>query len=520
MDEMSQWLESLSRQPSLQVSPEQRPAIVANILHHLMYPYFLTRTPEMQEKLGERQYQAFMQALADYCLRGYVENPEPRLTIAFIQGLHRQFYANAPSVPVKTMDGSMTSMVPGEFKTTRVLIRRHNVPGEWFDTTAPEDVTRDIERLLELIHDERIPIFERYIRLIVDLIHIHPFPDSNGKVAMLLGDLLLLKHGIHPPYYAKYKQENKALVYGRQNAYFLYSQRDVSIFYPLLVEAYAGCGLALPPTALPATGLPAQALERLLAETRAAIAAGDLPVGCVLTVGDSVLSSHRNTVRTFDEAIEASLRPRLLDTLGKRPAHEHELLISNFRGHVRLLSGYLREELENDRFSVNTAIGFHIRLYPPGCLLRAADDDGNPVIVSPGAWRKREIRDEPFRDLRWRSVCSPLSYLERDLEHAFFTLNAISNPRREDILRFFFQFLRVHPFADSNGTTASVLADALCVHHGLAPFLVQNIRRKDKAFAWSLCEAYDIDQSEQALTNLLGKFDAFNQLFPIQGLPA
>lgn len=66
MDEMSQWLESLSHHPSLQVSPERRPAIVANILHHLMYPYFLTRTPEMQEKFGERQYQAFMQALADY----------------------------------------------------------------------------------------------------------------------------------------------------------------------------------------------------------------------------------------------------------------------------------------------------------------------------------------------------------------------------------------------------------------------------------------------------------------------
>lgn len=175
----------------------------------------------------------------------------------------------------------MLTTVPGEFKTTRVLIRRHNMPGEWFDTTAPEDVTRDIERLLELIHDERVPLFERYIRLIVDLIHIHPFPDCNGKVAMLLGDLFLLTQDIQPPYYAKYKQENKALVYGRQNAYFLDSQRDVSILYPLLVEAYAGCCLALPPTALPATNLPAQALDHLLAETRAAIAAGDLLVGYV-----------------------------------------------------------------------------------------------------------------------------------------------------------------------------------------------------------------------------------------------
>ena len=99
MNEHLQQLETLCRHPFLKVSPEQRPAVVENILHYLMHPYFLKRTPEMQEKFGEQQYQTFMQALAEYCLREYVENPEPRLTIEFIKGLHRQFYANAASVP-------------------------------------------------------------------------------------------------------------------------------------------------------------------------------------------------------------------------------------------------------------------------------------------------------------------------------------------------------------------------------------------------------------------------------------
>lgn len=208
-----------------------------------MHPYFLTRTPEMREKFGEQQYQAFMQALADYCLHGYFENPEPRLTIEFIKGLHRQFYGNAPSVPVKAVDGSMTVMEPGEFKTTPVFIRRHSAPGGWFDTAAPEDVANDVAQLLAMLHDERIPLLQRYIRLIVDLIHIHPFPDSNGKVAMLIGDLFLLVQGIHPPYYAKYKRENEPLVYGLYDDYFLNPQRDVSILYPLVVKAYEGCGL-------------------------------------------------------------------------------------------------------------------------------------------------------------------------------------------------------------------------------------------------------------------------------------
>lgn len=80
--------------------------------------------------------------------------------------------------------------------------------------------------------------------------------------------------------------------------------------------------------------------------------------------------------------------------------------------------------------------------------------------------------------------------------------------------RFYFRFKRVHPFADSNGTTAAVLSDALCVHHGLAPLLPLNIRFKDKAFFWGLCEAFDRVESEQSLSDLLMQFDAFNRAFP------
>ncbi|MFZ2854541.1 MAG: Fic family protein [Rhodocyclaceae bacterium] len=243
MNEYLRQLEALFHHPALQVSPDQRPAIVGNILHHLMRPYFLKRTPTMQEKFGEQQYQVFTRGLADYCLREYVDSPEPRLTIECIKGLHRQFYGNAASIPVKAVDGTMTSMVPGEFKTTRVFIRRHSVPGEWFDTTAPEDVARDMALLLETLHDEEIPLVQRYIRFVADFGRIHPFPDSNGKVYMLLGDLFLLKHGIHPPYYAKYKLENEALVYGLYDRYFLDPQRDVSIFYPVVAKAYEGHGV-------------------------------------------------------------------------------------------------------------------------------------------------------------------------------------------------------------------------------------------------------------------------------------
>ena len=106
---------------------------------------------------------------------------------------------------------------------------------------APDDVTRDVERLLEMLHNEQIPLFQRYLHLIVDLIHIHPFPESNGKVAMTLGDLFLAKQGIQPPYFAKYKWENGPEIYGLYDEYFLREQKDISIFYPLLQKVYDGC---------------------------------------------------------------------------------------------------------------------------------------------------------------------------------------------------------------------------------------------------------------------------------------
>lgn len=115
---------------------------------------------------------------------------------------------------------------------------------------------------------------------------------------MLLGDLFLLKKGIQPPYYAKYKRKNEPLVYGLYDDYFLGPRLDISLLFPVVVGAYAGSGLVPQTAVLPASDLPARVLDRLLQETQLAIEAGDLPVGCVLTVGEALLASDRNSVRS------------------------------------------------------------------------------------------------------------------------------------------------------------------------------------------------------------------------------
>jgi len=56
---------------------------------------------------------------------------------------------------------------------------------------------------------------------------------------------------------------------------------------------------------------------------------------------------------------------------------------------------------------------------------------------------------------------------------------------REDALQFIFDFWAIHPFTDANGRTASILADVICLNHGLAPLALD---RKNELFYTALME--------------------------------
>lgn len=234
-------LEALCRDPRLQVPPEQRAKIVENIIHSTMHPYFLRKSPEEQEQFRPH-YLHHMQMLADYCLREYIETPEPRLTIEVVKGLHRVLYHNSPTVPVKAMDGSMMSMTPGEFKTVPVYVRRNS---EWVVTPRPENMQLVIEELLNRLHEAEPPLFPRYLQFMLDFQVLHPFPDSNGKVGLLLGDLFLLKQGLHPPYISRYWWSSKQELDARVAYCAKTPEQNVSVFYPVVLRLYTECGLGL-----------------------------------------------------------------------------------------------------------------------------------------------------------------------------------------------------------------------------------------------------------------------------------
>ena len=479
-------LEALSRDPRLQVRPEQRAKIVENIIHSTMHPYFLKKSPEEQEQFRPH-YLQHMQMLADYCLREYIESPEPRLTIEVVKGLHRVLYHNSASVPVKAMDGSMLTMVPGEFKTSPVFVRTRNRVCPWYCSSAPEEAAREMDQLLAYLHDPSAPLFARYLRFMIDLTLIHPFPDSNGKVAWLLGDLFLLRQGVLPPYFARFPWENEAGYYQALWRYRHDPQRDIAIFYPALLRLYADCGFAS------------------LFDVENSFA------------GEATLPEDATTLMV--ETVAACLSPRFHHLHGAKPEEERVRFMADFQEQTRMLGEYLCQELAGKNLSVETVVGLHQRLYPPGAIIEASDRHGNLVLIRPGAWRQRELTPTTYHARKpFGIVCSSPATIETDLGRIIAAFNQLSNPRREDILRFRFDFIRVHPFADSNGTTAALLADTLCVLHGFTPLRLLSLRFQNKHLVWVLIHVFESNPSDQTLTYILNQLDEFHRLFPIMRL--
>jgi hypothetical protein len=213
----------------------------------------------------------------------------------------------------------------------------------------------------------------------------------------------------------------------------------------------------------------------------------------------------------LEEIIQASLLPRLLFISENKAEEERRRLAASFHTHVRILSEFMQHEFMDGSLSISALVGLHVLLFPPGYSFKAVGNDGIQVEMRPGEWRKQVLHP----NIR---AFSPIENVAIDLGIIVEAFNRIMQPSREDVLRFFMSFGKVHPFGDANGTVAALVCDALCFRHGFAPLCLQNIRFKDKSFGFALVAEFAADQSDESLTNILHKLDAFHRAFPIQRL--
>lgn len=215
----------------------------------------------------------------------------------------------------------------------------------------------------------------------------------------------------------------------------------------------------------------------------------------------------------FEEIIQTSLLPRLLHVTEKKPEEERQRLMANFHAHVRVLSEFMQCAFMEGSLSVSAFIELHTLFFPPGYPIKAVGNDGVHVEMRPGEWRKQVLHP-------YVVTFSPVESIEGDLKKITEEFNQIRQPRREDVFHFYLLFGKVHPFGDANGTVSALVCDVLCFRYGLTPFWMLNIRFKDKNFGYRLVAEFEQNQSDQSLTNILRKIDAFHQSFPIQGRPA
>lgn len=118
------------------------------------------------------------------CIDLVIDNANKKLTESFIKQLHRLLKTN-------TQDANKSWFMVGDYK-----LLENEVGGQ--STTHPDDVKRDMKRLLENYHNKEKHTIEDIIEFHVNFEKIHPFQDGNGRVGRLIAFKECLKNNIVP----------------------------------------------------------------------------------------------------------------------------------------------------------------------------------------------------------------------------------------------------------------------------------------------------------------------------------
>ena len=124
------------------------------------------------------------------------------LTESFLRGLHAMILAERYQVNAQTPDGNPTKkwVEVGQYKTAPNHVL--TVTGEVFRFAEPIEVARKMQQLMSeanaLSGKADAEVIVAAAKAHYDFVLIHPFDDGNGRMARLLMNLILIKHGFPP----------------------------------------------------------------------------------------------------------------------------------------------------------------------------------------------------------------------------------------------------------------------------------------------------------------------------------
>ena len=131
-------------------------------------------------------------------LEDFVRDERP-LTEQFIRGMHEVLLGEPYEVQAQTADGQPTRklIVPGRYKTSPNNVL--TATGEMFYFASPEETPGRMTDLVDWYRAEEaaptLPPVALATEFHYRFVRIHPFEDGNGRMARLLMNLILLRHG-------------------------------------------------------------------------------------------------------------------------------------------------------------------------------------------------------------------------------------------------------------------------------------------------------------------------------------
>lgn len=215
---------------------DQVKLIVINAYRSYLAEVLAKNLPEKHEQIRV-MFDTHMGQIAQYCIDGYMNKSE--LTIPFIKGLHKIFFPKGYTQTKKTVEGlTIVSMIPGQYKTLDNAGANYINPDEEVVLTAPAEVKESMERLIsdfnmaikkEMDNQTKQDIIFYFI---LDFLYIHPFGDANGRVACILADIILVKHGLQPIYFYLIKEKNLEGLY--KAVQLSVTTRDLKYLYEVI----------------------------------------------------------------------------------------------------------------------------------------------------------------------------------------------------------------------------------------------------------------------------------------------
>ena len=166
---------------------------------HDTHPRDIERALADRYSREPRRRELQLEARAHIDLQRAIDNREdPDIaptSVAYVQWLHGEFYSRLPEALLNVTNpdnGERIRIVPGELRTSRVMVGRHVPP-------SADELPSFLLRFEEVYAPERLSRVHRILAVAAAhhrLHWIHPFFDGNGRIARLMSHAMLQRCGV------------------------------------------------------------------------------------------------------------------------------------------------------------------------------------------------------------------------------------------------------------------------------------------------------------------------------------